>query len=149
MSTATLDHHHRPVSGVLRSAADCGARPGRPVVVPRPLGRVESRPNFALRRLVAGVMVVVVVLTAFVAVSTLSASLGGDPAVAAGTPPAVGGQLLDRGATPSMHVAVAGDTLWSIADTYRGEVGHARFVDALVRLNGGASIQVGQAVVLP
>jgi nucleoid-associated protein YgaU len=52
-------------------------------------------------------------------------------------------------ATPSMHVAQPGDTLWSIAERYRGDVGHGRYVDALVDVNGGTAIQVGQAVRLP
>ena len=41
------------------------------------------------------------------------------------------------------------DTLWSIASTYRGTVEQGRYVDALIRLNGGTSIEVGQAVRLP
>ena len=45
--------------------------------------------------------------------------------------------------------ALPGDTLWSIAQTYRGDVPVSRYVDKLVSLNGGASIQAGQAVVIP
>ena len=48
-----------------------------------------------------------------------------------------------------IHVARSGDTLWSIAETYRGEVERHAFVDALITLNHGTSIQIGQAVRLP
>ena len=53
------------------------------------------------------------------------------------------------GAVVRIHVAEPGDTLWSIADAYRGDVGRDRFIDALIDLNGGTGIQVGQAVHLP
>jgi LysM repeat protein len=42
-----------------------------------------------------------------------------------------------------------GDTLWSIAQERRGDVPVGRYVDKLVALNGGASIQAGQQIVLP
>jgi LysM repeat protein len=48
-----------------------------------------------------------------------------------------------------IHVAQPGDTMWSIAERYRGDVGHARFVDALIDVNGGTAVQVGQAIRLP
>ena len=46
-------------------------------------------------------------------------------------------------------VAEAGDTLWSIASAHHGEASITRYDDALVDLNGGATIQAGQEVVLP
>ena len=48
-----------------------------------------------------------------------------------------------------IHVAQPGDTMWSIAEQYRGDVGQGRFVDALIAVNGGTSIQAGQAIRLP
>jgi hypothetical protein len=48
------------------------------------------------------------------------------------------------------HVrAEAGDSLWSIAERFHGQVDLSRYVDALVDLNGGAAIVVGQLVRLP
>jgi Tfp pilus assembly protein FimV len=47
------------------------------------------------------------------------------------------------------HVALPGDTLWSIADRYRGDVGRDRYIDALIDLNGGTRILAGQAIRLP
>ncbi|MEM1332868.1 MAG: LysM domain-containing protein [Actinomycetota bacterium] len=79
------------------------------------------------------------------ALGAVLASVGGFPAAAAdavpGTSPAA-----DRAAR---HVAAPGDTMWSIAQQHRGAISHADYVDALIRLNGGVGIEVGQAVVLP
>jgi LysM repeat protein len=46
-------------------------------------------------------------------------------------------------------VAQPGDTLWSIASAHHGDVSITRYLDTLVDLNGGATIQVGQTIVLP
>jgi hypothetical protein len=70
------------------------------------------------------------------------------------------GPLLDDGRSASasdiaaapvvrIHVAQPGDTMWSIAQRYRGDVGQDRFVDALIDVNGGTAIQIGQAIRLP
>lgn len=103
--------------------------------------------DYAARRAVAAVVAVLVVAVFAIGVSALVGALvdvGGRPAaasdIAAGTPTAP---------IVRVHVAQPGDTIWSIADRYRGDVGQGRFVDALVDLNGGAAIQIGQAVRLP
>ena len=109
--------------------------------------RDQRRPNYALRRLVAAVCALLaVVLAAQVLVGAAGALAGLDsrPAAASQTVPTTGDVLVR-----TVPVAEPGDTLWSIADRYRGEVDRGRFVDRLVDLNGGASIQVGQAVRLP
>jgi len=101
--------------------------------------------DYAARRAVAAVVAVVVVaLLAIVGSSLVGAlaDLGGQRVGASDI--AVTSQ-----ATPTMHVAQPGDTLWSIAERYRGDVGQGRYVDALVDANGGVAIQVGQAVRLP
>ena len=46
-------------------------------------------------------------------------------------------------------MAAAGDSLWSIAQANHGDVSIDRYVDALIDLNGGTDIAVGQAVRLP
>ena len=65
--------------------------------------------------------------------------------------------LADRGGDPASvtsigrplsHVAAAGDTLWSIARLYHGHTELSAYVDALVQLNGGPTIQVGQVIAL-
>ena len=110
---------------------------------PSHLSPSDTHANYALRRAVAGALVAIVL--AVVAI-TASASVGalldvdGRPAAAS-----------DAVATPivRIHVAQPGDTLWSIAEQYRGDVGQGRFVDALIAVNGGTSIQAGQAIRLP
>ena len=65
---------------------------------------------------------------------------GGVPASATGTATA-----------PAIaHVrAEPGDSLWSIAERYHGDVGLRRYVEALIQLNGGTAITAGQLVRLP
>ena len=124
---------------------------------PRPIGHasngvsigfpdsVHRSANYAARRAVAALLGVLLAVSVAVAGAELLGALvdvGSRPAAAS-----VGA----AGDTPGVriHVAQPGDTLWSIADRYRGGVGHGRFVDALIDVNGGASIQIGQAVRLP
>ena len=101
--------------------------------------RVE--PNYVARRFVAVVLLAVMFAAALVAVSA-ALDVGGRPAAASDNTSA-------GSATGGAHVAQPGDTLWSIADLYRGDVGQGRFVDALIDANGGTDIQIGQAVRLP
>ena len=107
--------------------------------------RVCSEPDYVARRFVAIVLVAVVFTVVFAVASVaVSAAVdsGGRPAVASDFPSA-GADIVRT------HVAQPGDTLWSIADVYRGDVGQGRFVDALIDANGGTVIQIGQAVRLP
>ncbi len=65
---------------------------------------------------------------------------GGVPASATGT------------ATAPAHAHVRaepGDSLWSIAERYHGDVGLRRYVEALIQLNGGTAITAGELVRLP
>jgi hypothetical protein len=43
----------------------------------------------------------------------------------------------------------AGDSLWSIAERFRGEIPMRRYVEALISANGGTRIEAGQVVRLP
>ena len=97
-------------------------------------------PNYALRRL--GALAVVVTALVLVGIIILLAGSGGRPASAFQAEPA-----LSSAAT--VHVAEAGDSLWSIAEANHGDVSIGRYVDALIDLNGGTVIAVGQAVRLP
>ncbi len=103
-------------------------------------------PNYTIRRAAAVLVALAVVAAGVIGVGELVgavADLGGRPAAASEVAPALGIS------TPGVHVAGAGDTLWSIAQQYRGDVARDRYVDALIDLNGDTSIQVGQAVRLP
>jgi len=100
-------------------------------------------PNYALRRFVVGTAAVVALMFGLVAsVGVLAGVSGGGTASAAAPSQAVA-------AAPTVHVAQPGDTMWSIASTYRGDVDHGRYIDALIDINGGAGVQAGSAVVLP
>lgn len=92
------------------------------------------------RRAVVGVCSAVVVALGAVVTHDVLAGSGGVPASAAASQPAL---------VRSTVTAQPGDTLWSIAGRHRGDVPIGRFVDKLVSLNGGASIQAGQQIVLP
>jgi len=103
-------------------------------------------PNYALRRVAAAFVALAVLAAGAIGVGEVVgalADLGGRPAAASEVAPTSGVT------TPRVHVAAPGDTMWSIAQQYRGEVGRDRYVDALIDLNGAAGIQVGQAVRLP
>jgi Tfp pilus assembly protein FimV len=49
----------------------------------------------------------------------------------------------------SAYVVQPGDTLWAIAERWYPGAEVAEVVDALVSLNGGATIQAGQTLHLP
>ncbi|TDT17157.1 hypothetical protein BDK89_2762 [Ilumatobacter fluminis] len=109
-----------------------------PAVERRPARRRVSEATYRRRRAVVGTA-----LAAFVAVGAVTtydvlAGSGGVPASAAVSQPA-----------RSSVVAQPGASLWTIAQEHRGEISLVKYVDKLVALNGGATIHVGQIVVLP
>lgn len=103
----------------------------RPAVSPR---------TYQRRRALVGGLLAVIVAFGIVVTHDVLAGSGGVPASAAAGRPAQ---------VRSTITAQPGDTLWSIAQANRGGVSVHRYVDKLVDLNGGASIQAGQQVVLP
>ena len=103
----------------------------------------DAHVNYAVRRAVAAALAVIVLaLVALAASASIGALLDVDGRPASAS---------DAVAAPivRIHVAQPGDTLWSIAQQYRGDVAHGRYVDALIDVNGGTAIQAGQAVRLP
>jgi hypothetical protein len=92
------------------------------------------------RRRVVGVAVAIAVTVLTLGAQATFTGSGRGPASAAGA----GAVAAERSVR-----ATAGDSLWSIAEEYRGEVGINRYIDKLVELNGGTTIQVGQLVRLP
>ena len=99
-----------------------------------------SEVTYRRRRVVVGTILAVVAACSIVLAHDVLAGSGGVPASAAASQPAH---------ARSSIVARPGDTLWSIAEAHRGSVSINRFVDKLVDLTGGASIQAGQQIVLP
>ncbi len=108
-----------------------------PMSAAAPRRRV-SEATYRRRRAVVGTALAAFVAVGAVTAHDVLAGSGSVPASAAVSQPA-------RGTT----IAQPGDTLWSIARQYHGDVSIARYVDKLVSLNGGPSLQVGQTVVLP
>jgi len=112
----------------------------RPVAERRATRRATSPATYRRRRAIVGAVLATVVAGGAVFTHDVLAGSGGVPASAAASQPAH---------VRATITAQPGDTLWSIARSYRGEVPVERFVDKLVSLNGGASIQAGQQIVLP
>lgn len=150
MSTTLLITPHRQTNSHSTAAGMRGKVPDQvlPCVVSATSlsARAEIRamvrpalPNYALRRLVVGGLATMTLFGGMLGLVGMSAGLAGSPASAA---PA-------EAVAPSVHVAKSGDTLWSIANTYRGDVDRDRFIDVLIRMNSGVEIQAGQAVWLP
>lgn len=100
--------------------------------------RRVSEATYRRRRAIVGTALAVFIAVGVVAAHDVLAGSGGVPASAAESQPA-----------RSTVIARPGDTLWSIADERRGQISITRYVDKLVAMNGGPSIIVGQAVVLP
>lgn len=113
-----------------------GMRPAPRTAAPKPV----SARTYQRRRAVVGAVLAVFVACGIVFTHDVLAGSGGVPASAAAGQPAL---------VRATVTAQPGDTLWSIAQANRGEVPAGRYVDKLVSLNGGASIQAGQQVVLP
>ena len=135
--TATLDH--RTGATVAGGPASRYHRVAR--CDDRRRGHVGWHPNYAARRLGALFVVLSVVMAGTWLIGEVAGGLAGQPASAAAAS--------SIEATLGRYVARSGDTLWSIADAHRGDVSRERYVDALVALNDGTTIYVGQSVHLP
>lgn len=113
------------------------------VIMPARFGSVardESRPTtelFVRRRLLVSFVLVAVVVTLWVGAGSVLANRGGAPASTSAVRPA------------TTYVVQPGDTMWSIASQFHGHSSQVGYVDALVAVNGGASLQVGQVMTLP
>jgi hypothetical protein len=134
--TAAIRIHHPQPRRTERRVHDLRERRTTPV---RGVRRRPSEATFRRRRAIVGTTLAVLVAVGAVATHDVLAGSGGDPASAAASQPA----------HVTSIVASPGDTLWSIAGRFRGDVSISRYVDTLVDLNGGASIEAGQKVVLP
>ena len=114
-------------------------RPAGPYVTPRRTP-VAAVPAYGRRRVAAVGLLVGLLAICGVAAHDVLAGSGGVPASAAGATPAP---------VRTVVVAERGDTLWSIAERFHGEIGFDRYLEALINLNDGPSIQSGQSITLP
>ena len=102
--------------------------------------RRPTAATYRRRRLVVGGILAFMTVSAGLAVNEVLAGASGVTASAA----------VDGAAPVRLTVtAQPGDTLWAIARAHHGNIDLDRYLDRLITLNGGPSIQVGQAVVLP
>lgn len=117
-------------------------RPARYAVhVPARLtGSTPTASTYRRRRVGAVVFVLVFVLALVVSIGSLAeqglADRGGGPA---------SGSTVGQ----ATYVVQPGDTLWSITERLYPAADLPQVVDALVTLNGGASIQAGQTLTMP
>jgi LysM repeat protein len=121
-----------------------------------PTTRAISRPTpqiYVRRRLVVALVLVTVVVSLWMGVGAVLASRGGVPASAPTVrpvqAPAAAGLSATATEASSTYTVQPGDTLWSIAQSLPGDASLAETVNDLVDLNGGASLEVGQVIVLP
>ncbi len=135
-----------------RVAQPCTRRHGLPMTVSAMSFDVDGEvramvrpkvPNYAMRRMLVGATAVLALVFGLLGAVGLAAGVSASTASAA---PATDVIEVDA---PTVHVVRAGDTMWSIAETYRGSVDHGRYLDALITTNGGVSVQTGAAVQLP
>ena len=111
------------------------------------------------RRVLAGLAVLAVVVAVCLGIRTLASRGDGTASLPAVTPQSLSAHnIVDNQASLDLSLAYVqgsdfyivqqGDTLWSIASSLTD--GNLRnYVDELVDLNGGASVDIGQRLVLP
>ena len=117
----------------------------RSVPAQRPTAQVYAR-----RRLIAFLTLVTIVAALWVGTGSVLANRGSVPASTPAVRPAVAAAPLAAAAAPAaQYIVQPGDTLWSIGERLRGEHSLADYVASLVDANGGASVSVGQVLVLP
>ena len=132
-----------PVPRTARRASTARPAPtARPALTVIEGGRspqaLSQQQRFLRRRAVAVVVALVIGLLGLRGAGLLISSLVAGTAGPGSTPVAT-----------TTHRASAGDTLWEIAGRYAPQVDRRVAMDDLLALNGGATLQVGQEVLLP
>ena len=102
-------------------------------------------PNYAIRRLLVGSAALGLAIIGLAASVGVLTGFQGTPASASGVQSAAA----NAATSVSIHVAQPGDTLWSIADTYRGDISRSRYIDVLIQMNGDTGVFSGEAIWLP
>jgi len=147
----------RPVSPGLRLSLECRTRRNQDVRSRyQAEARARQRAVFVRRRIVASLVVITIAAAACLGVRAMASR--GDGAASLPTVTPNGSVILMTAAGTDLsgafirgdqvYVVQPGDTLWSIASSLTdGDI--RSFVDELIDLNGTASVDVGQRLVLP
>lgn len=115
-----------------------------PIIVVVPTRFAGGRPDsrvFVRRRLLVSLVLVAVVAVVWLGAGNVLANRGGDPASAPAVRPAA--------TAAQVYVAQPGDTLWSIAVRFHGDVPRGTYLDLLMEANHGSALRVGQSITLP
>ncbi|MEY3091443.1 MAG: hypothetical protein RIS33_1954 [Actinomycetota bacterium] len=122
----------------------------RYVVEIRPI-QTDMHAVYVRRRIVVGLVALVLAVAACLGIRSLASRGDGAAPVSAVTPPTVVNGVDVSGAfalSQGVYVVQPGDTMWSIASSLTD--GSVRdYVRQLIQLNGSASLDVGQPLVLP
>jgi hypothetical protein len=127
----------------------------RYVVEIRPI-HTDMHAVYVRRRIVVGLVALVLAVAACLGIRSLASRGDGAAPVSAVTPPTLVGGVNVNGVDVSgafalsqgVYVVQPGDTMWSIASSLTD--GSVRdYVRRLIQLNGSASLDVGQPLVLP
>ena len=135
--------HAAPIARSSRSPTPRGGCGGRADRCEPSESRASDRcgsATYRRRRAAVGLLLAGIVGSAALVAGTVLTGPGGVPASAAGA----GRAPLER-----TVLARPGDSLWSIAEVYHGDVPITRYVEALISRNGGTRIEAGQVVRLP
>jgi LysM domain len=120
----------------------------------------NNRPAHAVyvrRRLVVAMLVLGLITAIGVSARAALADRGGVPASTPAIRSANLASASASGVSPApaavvpviRYIVQPGDTLWSLAERFRGTHGMSSYVDSLVTANGGSTVQPGQLLLLP
>ena len=130
--------HRKDIDTMASTAASLA-----PYTVVVPSRMAAGRPSvqiFVRRRLLVSLVLVAIVVVVWLGAGSVLANREGDTASASTVRPA---------SSPHVYVARSGDTLWSIAQRFHEQYSQANYLDALISINHGSSVQIGQAITLP
>lgn len=111
----------------------------------RPTLRTTARRStlvYLRRRIVVASVFFSLVAAFGVGAGNVLANRGGEPASASAVRQATAPEV-------TTYLVQPGDTMYSIAEAYRDGANLMHFVDNLIALNGGVTVQVGQQITLP
>jgi LysM domain len=114
---------------------------------PRPCGA-----SFARRRVLAVAVLILILCAVSLVAHTVLAGREGAPASTLAARPSTAA-LAAAAAQPALtgrgYLVLPGDSLWSIAERFRGGRSLTGYLERLIEVNGGTHLAVGQTLSLP